>query len=127
MEENLSKMKILIEELKVIMNIGVRDEERSYPQEIIINLECECDFTKAIETDKINHTINYKDIYKEILEFCKNNSPRLLEKLGGELMQYLFLKFPLIDAIKIQVFKPVAIPSAKRTGIEIYKTREQIN
>jgi Dihydroneopterin aldolase. len=52
MEENLSKMKILIEELKVIMNIGVRDEERSYPQEIIINLECECDFTKAIETDK---------------------------------------------------------------------------
>ncbi|GIU70220.1 MAG: hypothetical protein KatS3mg002_1456 [Candidatus Woesearchaeota archaeon] len=118
-------MKIIIEELKVIMNIGVRDDERSHPQEILINLECELDFSKAILSDKINHTVNYKDIYKEIMEFCKINSPRLLEKLGGDLIQHLFSKFPLIEAIKIQIFKPVAIPSAKRTGIEIYTKRNQ--
>jgi dihydroneopterin aldolase len=123
MEENLFNMKIIIEELKVIMHIGVREDERAHPQEIIMNLECEVDFSQAIKTDKISYTINYKDIYKEILEYCKKNSPRLLEKLGGDLIAHLFKIFPSIQSIKIQIFKPVAIPSAKRTGIEIHQKR----
>ncbi len=120
-------MKIIIEELKVIMNIGVRDDERAHPQEIILNIECDVDFSKALISDKIHDTINYKDIYKEILSFCSNHSPRLLEKLGGDLIDHLFNVFKEIDKIKIQVFKPIAIPSAKRTGIEITKIRYKIN
>ncbi len=116
-------MKIIIEELKVIMNIGVREDERAHPQEIILNIECEVDFSKAIDSDRIHDTINYKDIYKEIISYCSHHSPRLLEKLGGDLIDHLFNVFKEIQNIKIQVFKPIAIPSAKRTGIEISKKR----
>lgn len=105
------------------MNIGVREDERAHPQEIILNMECEVDFSKALLTDRIHDTINYKDIYKEIIDFCSKHSPRLLEKLGGDLIEHLLRTFREIQSIKIQVFKPTAIPSAKRTGIEISKKR----
>ncbi|MFN3604541.1 MAG: dihydroneopterin aldolase [Leptonema sp. (in: bacteria)] len=112
-------MKIFIYDLKIIMNIGIREDERANPQEIIINLECEVDFSKAMESDNIHDTLNYKDILRVIQNYCYNNSPKLLEKLGGDLIIEIRKHFPTIKKIKIQIIKPAAIPSSKGAGVEI--------
>lgn len=114
-------MKIFIYDLRIIMKIGVREDERVNPQEVIINLECDFDFTKAMETDNINDTINYKDILRVIQNYCNNHSPKLLEKLGSDLIQEIHKNFSKIKKIKIQIIKPAAIPNSKGAGIEIIK------
>ncbi|MCS7204954.1 MAG: dihydroneopterin aldolase [Leptospiraceae bacterium] len=116
-------MKILIEELSVIMKVGVKEEERTQFQEVVFNIECEVEFSQAFVSDSIFDTINYKELYREILAFCENHSPKLLEKLAHDLGEHLLQKFHLLKSIKIQVFKPKAIVNAKRTGIEITKKR----
>lgn len=114
-------MKIFIYDLRIIMKIGIREDERANPQEIIINLECEFDFTKAMETDNIQDTINYKEILKVIQNYCNNHSPKLLEKLGGDLISEIYKNFNKLKKIKIQIIKPAAIPNSKGAGVEIIK------
>lgn len=114
-------MKLFIYDLRIIMHIGVREEERASPQEIIINFECDLDFSKALETDNIHDTINYKDILKIIEKYCSNNSPKLLEKLGGDLINEIYKHYNIIKKIKIHIIKPAAIPNSKGAGIEITK------
>ncbi len=114
-------MKLFIYDLRVIMHIGVREDERANPQEIIINVECELDFSKAIETDNISDTINYKDLLRVIQNYCSNHSPKLLEKLGGDLIKEINNHYKNIKKIKIQIIKPAAIPNSKGAGIEVIK------
>lgn len=117
-------MKILIENLKVITGIGISREEREQYQEILMNIECEVDFSRAMVTDSIDDTVDYRKLAETIRDFCKKHSFHLLEKLGGKLLELLFEDFPGIKAIRIQIFKTKAIKEAERTGIEIYRVRE---
>ncbi len=113
--------KIIIQDFHILTNVGISDKERKYPQEILINLEIELDFSISFQTDNIQDTINYKDIMNIIIDYSQNHSPKLLEKLGWDLIEKLHQKFNQIKKIKIQLFKTRTISQSNRTGIEIIK------
>ena len=75
-------MKIRIKNLRVRTIIGINEWEREQKQEIIINIEITFDGSKAVETDDIENTVNYKRIKRRVLEAAESANFFLLEKLS---------------------------------------------
>ena len=59
--------KIIIRDLLVRGPIGISDEERSQPQDILINVVLFTETSKAAETDSIYDCVNYSIIVKKII------------------------------------------------------------
>jgi len=66
-------MIIKIENLKLRTVVGIYDWEKEKKQDVIINIEMEFDGAKAIESDSIEDTIDYKTITKQIIDMVEGN------------------------------------------------------
>lgn len=84
---------ITIKDLAVLCRIGVPDEERSRPQRLLITVQMRGDFSKAGQSDQIEHTINYYDVSRRIVDFCRTESFKLIEKLGEEIAGFILKDF----------------------------------
>ena len=70
--------KIIIRDLLTRGPIGISEEERACPQDILINAELYTDTSKAAVSDSIDDCVNYSSISKKITELAKNNTRRSL-------------------------------------------------
>jgi len=84
---------ITIKDLAVLCRIGVPDEERAHPQRLLITIQMNGDFSKAGESDDIADTINYFDVSRRVIEFCRNESFKLIEKLAAEIARFVINDF----------------------------------
>jgi len=99
---------------------GVSPQETKVGNTFLIDLKLKTDISKAIESDDINHTISYADIYQTVSEEMAINS-KLLEHVAGRIVQRLFLEYPAIEAIKIKLSKqnPPMGADIAAAGVEI--------
>ena len=112
--------KIFLEQLEVKCRIGIFDWERKIKQKIVLDLEFPADIRRAARRDRIEDTINYKNIAKETIAFVSSSEFFLIETLAEKLAGRLLKKFKLAQ-IKIRLSKPGAIRGAKNVGIEIVR------
>ena len=89
---------ITIKDLGVLCKIGVPDEERAKPQRLLITVEMAGDFSKAAQSDDIDHTINYYDVSQRITQLCANQSFKLIERLADEIARILLRDFGAVQA-----------------------------
>jgi dihydroneopterin aldolase len=95
---------ITIEDLAVLCHIGVPEEERANAQRLLISVSVSGDFSKACRSDQIADTVNYFDLSRRIVEFCRSQSFRLIEKLAHELSRLTVIEFHA-DAVSVTVKK----------------------
>ena len=72
---------IKIKNLKLKTIIGILDPERVKKQDIVINIKIKFDETKAVLSENIADTVNYKELEDRIREKVEASSFLLLEKL----------------------------------------------
>lgn len=98
--------------------IGVYPYERLNPQTIYIDLVVETDFSKCIESDNLEDTVNYE----QLAEICKvlaiNKKYRLLETFAAEALQEIFRQFKVPKA-SIFIKKPNALTLADCSTVEL--------
>ncbi len=111
--------KIILEDIELEFNIGVTQEERENKQKILIDIELNTNLEKPGQTDDINDTINYSEVYKEI-EKLTNKEFKLLESLANNITDVVVKNFN--TNIKVRVKKP-AIKYAKCAIVEIQKEK----
>lgn len=114
--------KILIEGLTTKCILGWYDWERKRPQRVQIDLEIEVNVKRSAKPDHLESTIDYSAVAKRVFSFVEKSSYRLIETLAEELTKTLLKSFK-IEGVRLRLFKPAAIASAKRAGIEIYRSR----
>jgi D-erythro-7,8-dihydroneopterin triphosphate epimerase len=110
--------KIIIRELNVRTIIGVKDWEREKKQDTIINAEIEYEAKKALSSDKIQDTLDYKEITKKIIQEVESTKYHLLEKLADHVLR-LILAEPLVKSATVSIDKPAAIQYSKSVAIEM--------
>ena len=115
--------KIFLEQLEVKCRIGIFDWERKIKQKIVLDLEFPADIRRAARRDRIEDTVNYKNIAKETIAFVSSSECFLIETLAEKLAGLLLKKFKL-PQIKIRLCKPGAIRGAKNVGVEIIRKRK---
>ncbi len=112
--------KIVISDLLLRCIIGINPEERVNKQDVLINLTLYTDFSKAIETEDIEDTVNYKKLKLEIMDLVENSSYLLVEKLAAAVASCC-LKQKGVRAARVMVEKPTALRFARSVGVEIFR------
>ena len=105
-------MKFLIEikDMSVHCIIGVYDEERLRPQELLITIKCQINLDENQDLDNIDNVTSYADLKSEITDFVSSSKYKTLEKLITELQKVILKKFP----IEIQLLEINKIVIAKK-------------
>jgi FolB domain-containing protein len=101
-------MIIKIENLKLRTIVGIYDWEKEKKQDVIINIEMEFDGTKAIESDSIDDTIDYKTITKEVIDMVEGREFNLIEKIAGDAMK-IVMQNDKVQRASVRVDKPGAL------------------
>lgn len=116
---------ITIKDLAVLCRIGVPDEERAKPQRLLITLTMRGDFKRACETDEIRDTINYFEVSRRIVELCREESFKLIEKLAQELARMTCREFSA-ENVSVMV-KKFILPDARYVSFELSRERSEFN
>lgn len=114
--------KIFIEGLRIDAIIGIYPVERTKKQPVILDIEMQCDTSKACASDNIKHALDYHKVSLDIIEFIGNSSYQLIEALAETVAKRILTNQQVIS-VKIKLSKPQAINLADNVGIEIFRKR----
>lgn len=113
--------KITIVDLEVFYCVGVTDAERAQPQRLLLTVDMGYDFSVAATTDRIAKTIDYADVSQKLLEFGKDRSWRLIEKVAANIADLIMSEYEP-HAVTVQV-KKFTIPQANHVSVTWSKRR----
>ena len=110
---------IFLENVRFYSYHGVAPQETAIGNEFIINLRLKTDFGKATETDEVEDTVSYADIYAALKEEMELPS-KLLEHVCGR------IDFRKIREIEIKLAKrnPPMGADIDSAGVEMHCTRD---
>jgi FolB domain-containing protein len=74
--------RIFLDGVRVSCKIGITSEERTEPQEVLIDVSLFMDLVRAGASDKLEETINYRTALDEISRFASSREFVLLEGLA---------------------------------------------
>ena len=117
-------MYIRLKGLKIYAYHGVLPQENLVGAYYYIDLKLKTDFTHAAETDKLEGTVSYADIFAVVKEEMAITS-KLLEHVCQRIASRTFKDFPTIEAIDIRLSKenPPMGACAKSVGVEAHYVR----
>lgn len=102
---------IVIRALRAEARIGVTDEERSTPREVVVNLELETSLDRAGKTDDLADTIDYAAVVSAVTEVVQDGEVKLLEHLATKIAVAIG-GFSGVERVTVEVSKKPPIPEA---------------
>jgi FolB domain-containing protein len=102
--------------------IGDNDWERDVKQDVIINLSFEFDAAKAVTSDALADTVNYKQLKRKIMAEVEGSRYRLIEKLAAQVLA-IVMEDPRVTGATVRVDKPQALRYAKSVAVEMSERR----
>ena len=100
----LSSSYISLNRLRFHARHGVLPQERATGGEFIVSVRARYLFDKALESDNVDDTINYAEIF-EIINKEMLTPSCLLEHLAGRIGRSIFNRMPMIESLDITVEK----------------------
>ena len=110
--------KILITNLHAHGIIGVYDEERITPQDILINITLYTNTRRAAKSDALEDCINYDALSQKIRAHAENARRLTVEALAEDIAR-LCLEEVGVKKTLVRVEKPEAIDFVEKVGVEI--------
>ncbi len=115
--------RIIISDLLVRCIIGVRDDERRYRQDVLINITLSADLRKAGTSDRLEDSLDYRAVTKEVIAMAENSKFFLVEALAEAVAAVCLRHRSVLEAV-VRVEKPGALRFARSVGVEITRKRE---
>ncbi len=109
---------VIIKDLLCRGVIGITDQDRAQPQDILVNVVLFTDTQRAAQTDSIDDCVNYRTVAKKILAFIDQARRHTVEALANDLVQ-ICLSEPGVQKVRLRVEKPGAVRFSKSVGVEI--------
>ncbi len=102
--------------------VGVNEEERREPQEIVAQITLHTDLRHAGRTDAIDDTIDYKVLKKEVLAMAERSRFRLIEALAQAIAD-ICLRDDRVEQVAVVVEKPGALRFARTVAVRIVRSK----
>ncbi|KAB7663141.1 dihydroneopterin aldolase [Bacillus sp. B1-b2] len=117
--------KIKLNQMEFYGYHGVFQEENKLGQRFIVDLEVEVDLRMAGETDNLEYSVNYGQLYFDVKEIVEGVPYKLIEAVSEKIAQALLSSYERIISVKVSVIKPdPPIPGHyKSVAVEIVRTR----
>lgn len=117
--------RLQIKDLLLRTIIGINEEERRNRQDVLINITLHADTRAAGVSDDIEDAVNYRTITKRVIKRVEESSFNLVEKMAAEIAS-ICLQDPRVEAVDVRVEKPGALRFARSVGVEIHRTRSDL-
>ena len=114
---------IRVKNLLIRTYIGFNPEELRNKQDVVINMSIKTDVSKAIETDEVDNSYNYKVITKKVIALVQEGKFKMLENLTQQVLD-MIMQNPKVEWAKVEVDKPHALRFAESVSIELETSRE---
>ena len=99
---------VQIKGVSVTARHGVLEQEKTNPQNFLIDISFDYDCAPAAQSDDITLAVNYAEVCATAYDICADNSFNLIEKLAREIAFAIAEKFPAIQKLSVTVHKPQA-------------------
>ena len=116
--------KIKIDNLMVFGNHGVYSEENALGQKFYVSVTLYTDTRIAGKKDKLSASINYGEVCQIIEDCVKNNTFKLIERVGETIAQRLLLNIERLRKVDVEVHKPWAPIGIPVDNVSVCITRE---
>ena len=113
---------IQIKDLLLRTIVGINAEERRTRQDVLTNIVLQADTRVAGASDDIDDAVNYRTITKRVIKLVEESRFYLVEKLAAEIAATC-LEDPRVEEVSVRVEKPGALRFARSVGVEIHRTR----
>lgn len=114
---------ILINDLLARGHIGVTEQEREHPQDILINLVLSVDLVQAGISDHLDDTVSYSVISRQVLALVDKSARKTVEAMAADIAA-LCLGHQRVQSVKVRVEKPGAVRFTRSVGVEIERSRK---
>lgn len=121
-------MKIFLEKLEFLGRHGVYEEERVEGRRFEVDLEVELPDHKSAHTDELEHTVDYRELARLVLDVAGGESCSLIERLAGEMASRIIAEQPSIASVKVTVRKyATGVPGDPAVvGVTLFATRDEV-
>ena len=123
---NLMSSKIYLRNVRFHAFHGVLPQEGIVGNDYLVNLVLDYDFSSAMETDDLQGTLNYAEVYQKVREAMAVPS-KLLEHVAGRIAHRLFSDFPEIQKLQLSITKvnPPMGADSDGAGVEVVLTNDK--
>ena len=115
--------KIRIKDLALRAVIGLNDWEREKKQDLLVNIELEFESGPGLESDSVEHTVDYKAINKSVIYGIESSEFFLLESLAGHVLK-IVMENPRVLAATVEVDKPHSLRFTRSVSVVVSARRE---
>ena len=100
---------------------GVMSQEKVVGADFLVSLRIGYDFSKAMQTDRVDDTLNYAEVYQLVKREMEQPSS-LLEHVAGRIVDALMQHFPMVTSIDLSLTKqnPPMGADGGGAGVELH-------
>lgn len=122
----LMSSKIYLRNVRFHAFHGVLPQEGIVGNDYLVNLVLDYDFSSAMQTDDLQGTLNYAEVYQKVREEMAVPS-KLLEHVAGRIAHRLFSDFPEIQKLQLSITKvnPPMGGDSDGAGVEVVLTNDK--
>ena len=122
----LMSSKIYLRNVRFHAFHGVLPQEGIVGNDYLVNLVLDYDFSSAMQTDELQGTLNYAEVYQKVREEMAVSS-KLLEHVAGRIAHRLFSDFPEIQKLQLSITKvnPPLGADSDGAGVEVVLTNDK--
>lgn len=97
---------------------GVMPQEKKVGNNFSVTVRLEADLLAATESDNLNNTISYADVY-EVIEREMKQPSELIEHAAGRIFRAIKNQFPTVIKLEVRLYKynPPGCGETERAGI----------
>ncbi|MES1256498.1 MAG: dihydroneopterin aldolase [Acidobacteriota bacterium] len=109
--------------LQVQCVVGIYEHERRAPQTVIVDVELDYDFSAAAASDAIGDAVDYDGVARAVTELLDRRRFQLIETMVEETAAMLLAQLPTVEAVRVEVRKPAAVPAAACSFVRVERRR----
>lgn len=115
--------RILLEGMSFRGRHGVRAAERERSQEFKVDIEVDCDLSQAGTTDRVEDTVDYRQVRAIAKEVIEGKSHKLLEFLAAQMAERV-LQLERVGGVTVRIAKkPESMQPIDSAAVRINRTR----
>jgi 7,8-dihydroneopterin aldolase/epimerase/oxygenase len=98
--------KIFVNQMEFYGYHGVFPEETRLGQRFVVDLMVLVDLRKAGESDELEYSVNYGELYQVCKEVVEGKPYKLVEAVAEQIAKTVLKQFTLVTEVTIKVIKP---------------------
>lgn len=120
--EKESQVKIFLDSIEVLLNIGIYPHEQNKPQRVIVDVALYADPDAYLKSVSLDTIIDYAIVYNEITSWAEREQVQLIEDYLKELVDLCF-SHEQVGACQVSIKKADVFGPEQGAGVEVFMER----